>query len=514
MRIPANRLFCVSVALLSLALLLSSCRRGSRSGELTMMVEKHIQTFDPRVSSDSAAERMRQLLFNALTRKNEQFEPVPDLAESFESTPDYKTFTFHLRRGVKFHDGRLLSAADVKYTFDSMMAAGFASDKRGEFDRQVSGIETPDDHTVVFQCRDAFPGLPNAVVPVGIIPSGTGDRQPKQPVGTGPFKFESYAEDQELMLATFEEYFEGRAGFNHLRIKIVPDNSTRESELRKGSVDLAINVDFEPVTVESLSSVKTLKVEMLPGTNIAHLGVNTLDPILRDVRVRQALAYAIDRDTLIRDIWRGQAKPASSILPPGQWARANDVITYNYDPERAKRLLDDAGKKADESGTRFKLSLKTSTISIARKIGEAIQEQLRRVGVTVEVQPLERGKLVQDMSEGNFQLYSNTLVGGNQSTDILKFVYYSKSIPPNGQNRSRYQSTLVDRLLDESLTAPRERQKAIFEDIQKILSQDLPQIYLWYPDTVAVYRHRVRDLKLDPSGDWRVVRNIRLRDGD
>ncbi len=480
-----------------------------------MLIEKRITTFDPRVSSDSANERMRQLIFNGLTRKNDKFEPVPDLAESFEAAPDYQTFTFRLRHGIKFHNGRALSSRDVKYTFETMMAKGFASDKKGDFTREdaaglprVAYIETADPQTVIFRCHRPWPGLPNAIIPVGIIPEGTGEQQAKSPIGTGPFKFVSYTEAQEVVLDANPDYFEGKPSINLLRVRIVEDNSTRESELRKGSVDLAINADFEPVTVESLEKVSGLKVVMTDGTNLAHLGLNLLDPILKDVRVRQALAYGIDRETIIRDIMRGQARPANSLLPSSQAAFEPDVTVYSYDPERAKQLLDEAGRKAEGGKPRLKLTLKTSTISISRKVAEVMQEQLRRIGVEIEVQPLETGKLTQDLTEGNFQLYYRIFVGGNQSTEMFQYVYHSKSVPKNGQNRSRYNNPEVDRLLEESLTATRERQRAIFSQVQKILAHDLPQIYLWYPATIAVYRDRVSGLQLNPSGDWSVVRQV------
>jgi peptide/nickel transport system substrate-binding protein len=495
----------------SLAIPSQGCLRGGSSHELVMMIEKRIPTFDPRVSSDSAAERMRQLIFNGLTRKNEKFDPVPDLAERFESSPDYKTFTFHLRPNVKFHNGELLSAADVKYTFQTMLATGFTSDKKAEFIRELASIELGEtDRVVIFRCHNSFPGFPNAIVPVGIIPEGTTEQQAKRPIGTGPFKFDSYTEDQEVVLSAYKDYFDGAPSFSKLRVKIIPDNSTRESELRKGSVDLAINADFDPVTVESLKKAEGLKVEMIDGTNNTHLGVNLQDPILKDQRVRQALSFAIDREAIIRDVLLGQARVASSILPTSQWAYEPEAEKYPDDPDRAKQLLDEAGRKETGGQPRMKLVLKTSTISVSRKIGEAMQEQLRRIGVALDLQPLERQKLTQDMLDGNFQLCLNTSVGGNQSTDFFKFAYASQSIPPNGQNRSRYQNPLVDRLLVESLTAARERQKEIFSQIQKILALELPQIYLWYPATVVVHHNRVTNLKLEPSGDWQVVRNVKL----
>ncbi|MEO6726618.1 MAG: ABC transporter substrate-binding protein [Blastocatellia bacterium] len=476
------------------------------------MLEKRVGTFDPRMSSDSADERMRQLLFNGLTRKNETFDPVPDLAERFEASPDYKLFTFHLRPNIKFHNNQKLSALDVKYTFDTMMAQGFPSAKKVELSRELASVEVSKDDplTVIFQCKNPCPGLPNMIVPVGIIPEGTSDQQAKKPVGTGPFKFDSFTEDQEVVLASYPDYFAGAPSIERLRIKIIPDNSTRESELRKGSVDLAINADFDPVTVEGLRKAEGLKVEVIDGTNITHLGINLQDSILKDIRIRQALAFAIDRETIIRDILRGQARVANNVLPVTQWAYEPNIANYAYNSEKARQLLDEAGKVEKDGQPRMKLTLKTSTLSISRKIGEAIQSQLGRIGVKLELQSLERQKLQQDMNGGEFQLYLNTSVGGNQSTDIFNFMYNSKSIPPNGQNRSRYNNPQIDKLLGESALATNERRKQIFSEVQKVLANDLPQIYLWYPATIIVRQNRVTNLQIEPSGDWQVIRSAKL----
>src|SRR4029453_116904 len=376
----------------------TGCRRGAAQGEMAVMLQKRIETFDPRVSSDTAVESMRQLMFNGLTRKDDKFNAVPDLAEKFESSPDYKTFTFYLRPNVRFHNRQALSAADVKYTFDTMLAPGFQSAKRADLERDRVSVETDTVNPlkVTLHCDKPCPGLANTIVPIGIIPEGTSSEQAKRPVGTGPFKFDSYTEDQEVVLTSFDEYFEGASSIKRLAVRIIPDNSTRESELTKGSVDLAINADLDPVTVETLQKTSGLNTEVTNGTNITHLGINLQDPILKDRRIRQALAYAIDREAIIRDVLRSQAFPARSILPPSQWAYEPNVTDYRYDPDRAKRLLAEVGK------SNMKLSLKTSPVSVSRKIGEAIQEQMRRVGVEIELQSLERQKLTQEMTEGKF----------------------------------------------------------------------------------------------------------------
>src|SRR5262245_4993953 len=377
-RRPAH--FSLALLLISSIVLMpmeSGCRRGGAQGEMVVMLEKRIETFDPRVSSDTAVERMRQLMFNGLTRKDDKFNAVPDLAEKFESSPDYKTFTFYLRPNVKFHNRQALSSADVKYTFDTMLAPGFQSAKQADLERDHVSVETDPSNPlkVTFHCGTPCPGLANTIVPIGIIPEGTSSQQERRPTGTGPFKFEDYKEGQEVVLTSFDEYFEGAPSIKRLSVRIIPDNSTRESELRKGSVDLAINADFDPVTVESLQKAPGIKTEVTEGTNITHLGVNLQDPILKDRRIRQALAYAIDRETIISDVLRGQASLARSVLPPSQWAYDPNVTDYKYDPDRAKKLLAEAGKSS------LNLSLKTSPVSVSRKIGEAIKEHLRRVEI-------------------------------------------------------------------------------------------------------------------------------------
>jgi peptide/nickel transport system substrate-binding protein len=490
-------------------LVVAGCGSGVRQrGEVAIVIEKRVPSLDPRVSADSAAERVRQLLFNSLTKKDAGFEATPDLAESFTAGP--LSYSFTLRPGVKFHDGRPLRAADVRYTFESLLAPGFASQKKAELSTLIERIDAPDDLSVVFHCRVACPGLPNAIIPIGIIPEGSGAAQATNPVGTGAFVFVENIDEQQLTLRANPEYFEGAPPTSRLVLRIIPDASTRESELRSGAADLAINADLDPLSIEAMASDPNLKVDISDGTNIAHLGVNLLDPVLRNRSVRQAVAYAADRDEIIARLYRNQARAAKSILPPNSWAYEPMTKTYTHDPALAARLLDASGYKPDAQGRRIILQLKTSSLSIARKVGEALQEQMRQAGIELQLLPLERQKLTQDIIDGNFQLYLNTLVGGNQSPDIFRLVYASNSIPPNGQNRSRYSNPALDRLLDEASTSPRARQKEIYSEIQKMLAEDLPQIYLWYPSTVVIRRSRVSALDLDPSGDWRSLRNLRL----
>jgi peptide/nickel transport system substrate-binding protein len=493
---------------ISLSGLLAGCTRTSDGSEVTMVIEKKVTRLDPRVSVDSADERIRQLIFNSLTRKNEKFEAVPDLAEKIEAAPDFKTFTFRLRPGIKFHHDKPLTSRDVKYTFETLLKLD--SGKRLELQNQLDFIETPDDLTVVFRCKLPTPGMSNLIIPIGIIPEGTGDTVARMPIGTGPFKFVSFTEDQEIVLAANETYYEGKPAINRLRVRIIPDNQTRDSELRKGSSDLAINADFDPITTEGLKTAQGVKVIQSDGTNVAHLGINVNDPILKDPRIRQAIAYSLNREAIIRDLLRGQGKPASNILPTAQWAFEPAVTRYDYNLDKARQLLDAAGKKSDGSKPRFEIRLKVSPTTLYKKVAEMIQEQLRQVGIDLKIDTVEFSTMTQQLNDGNYQMYLRVAIGSNQSPDIFKFMYHSKSIPPNGQNRMRYSNPKVDKMIDDALLAPPEKQKQLYAELQKILAEELPQIYLWYQDSIIVQRDRMADFKLDTSGDWSAVRNVKF----
>jgi ABC-type transport system substrate-binding protein len=239
----------------------------------------------------------------------------------------------------------------------------------------------------------------------------------------------SYSEADGVRLGANEQYWAGAPRIPSLLIEAIPDNSTRQAALMSGEVDMAYNAQFDPETVRALASHRDLQVILRGGTNIAHLGANLTSPILSDERVRQAIAYAIDRDSIIHRLLRDQARRAISILPPEQWAHDSTVPPYDYDPDHAKRLLDDAGFKDPDpggQGSRFTLSLLTSTNQLSRNIAAIMQDQLRRVGITLRLESLENATFFDRLSQAQFDLYYVISVGGNQSTDIFQFVYHSR----------------------------------------------------------------------------------------
>ncbi|HVO82680.1 MAG TPA: ABC transporter substrate-binding protein [Terriglobales bacterium] len=486
-----------------------SCSSKPSADTLVMIIESSPTNLDPRVGLDAQSERIDELIFDDLLDRDEHLNVKPALAQSWE-IPDPKTYIFHLRRGVSFHDGRPLTARDVKWTFDSLLEHKILSTKAAVY-RFVDHIDAPDDYTVVFHLKEPFATLLWNLSDgaIGIVPYGSGDEITRHPIGSGPFRFVSAEQDKEVILERNDHYWGAKMRVARVRFAVIPDPTTRALELRKGSADIASNaLTFD--TVLTLEREPNLQVERAPGTILSYLAFNLRDPILRDVRVRQAIAYAIDRRPLIQYLGRGFVRPAYSVLPPESWAYNGDVPRYDYNPERARQLLDQAGFPA-VNGVRFHLPMKTSTEESTRLLAAVLQQQLRDVGIVLDIRTFEFATFFSDVTHGEFQFYSLRWIGGNEDPDIFEYVFHSAKFPPNGANRSYYSNPRVDALIDQARSEldPNAR-KQLYAEIQLLLAQDLPYINLWYYDNVLVHTKRVRNLPLNPSGNYDFLKTAEL----
>ncbi len=314
--------------------------------------------------------------------------------------------------------------------------------------RQLTGlstaIETPDDSTVIIRLKEPFaPLLWNlSDGAIGVVPFGSDETFSQNPVGSGPFRFVSMSQDKDVVLARNDSYWGERPHVSRVQFLIVPDTTTRALELRKGSADIAINA-LTADMVGALQRDPKLVIEKSPGTPYQYLAMNMRDPILKDVRVRQALAYAIDRQAIIHYLLRDMARPASSVLPPESWAYDPNVRTYSYDPERARKLLDQAGYP-EHNGVRFHLMMKTSTEESTRLLAAVLQQQLANVGIALDIRTFEFATFYADVQKGGFQLFSLSWVGGNEDPDIFENIFHSGSFPPKRSNRGYYSSPKVD----------------------------------------------------------------------
>ncbi len=497
-----------------LCLLLSACNSDQRfRGTVVVAIEAGPNNLDPRIGTSAEAERIDQLVFNSLVRRGPRFEILSDLASHWE-IPEPTTYRFFLRSGVRFHNGKPLTSQDVKYTFQSMLDGTIVSPKTSTF-RVIQAIETPDELTVVFRLREPYASflwnLTNGGV--GIVPEGSKSEFNRNPVGTGPFRFVSYAHEEQVVLESNPNYFGGAPHIRHVIFKIIPDATTRALELRKGSIDIGQNI-LSPDFVKSLEKEPHLRVMVSPGTNYQYIGFNLKDPILQEKRVRQAIAFAIPREDIVKYYWRDMVSLASGILPPNHWAYEDQVARYPYDPERAKALLDEAGWRnldGDREQPRFELTFKTSTDESSRQVAAIIQQQLKQVGIKVHLRSYEFGTFYGDIVRGSFQMFTLRWIGGNNDPDIFERVFHSQEVPPKGYNRGRYQNERVDRLIEWARKElDQEKRKVAYSEVQKIQADEVPYVSLWYIKNVCVQHKRISNITPSPAGDYDFLREIQI----
>ncbi len=506
-----RRTFSLSVVV-TLAFFNSACRSAPADrppGYLVAGIESNPLQLDPRHSTDANSVRIGNLIYSSLLRFDEHLRLRAELAASWRRL-DERNYEFTVRQGVRFHNGQPLTAADVKYTFESMLDPAARSPKRGLL-KHLAAVEQTGTHRLLFQLNAPHAPFVEQFT-LGIVPAGSPSND-KPPSGSGPFMLEAVDSGEKVTLKANGDYWEGKPALAGVVFKIVPDAMVRVLEFKKHSIDFMQN-DIEPDMLPWLRRNTSADIGIHEGTTFQYIGINLAHPILKQRKVRQALALAIDRDAVIRHLLKGTGDAASGILAPINWAFDDSVAHWPHDPEKAKRLLDEAGytdPDGDGPRPRFRLSFKTTNIDLRRRIAEALKEQLQRVGIELEIRSYEWGTFFSDIKNGNFHLYSLAWVGVIDP-DIQYQIFHSASMPPNGDNRGRYNNPEVDRLLEQGRVSFDETErKRIYSQLQKLLAEDLPCVPLWWWRNVVVKNRSISGFVPYPDGDLISFKQVSLR---
>ncbi|HLH77816.1 MAG TPA: ABC transporter substrate-binding protein [Candidatus Binataceae bacterium] len=465
-------------------------------------------SLDPRYATDAVSARIDELLFDSLLRLDQNGRFTGDLAASFEwRSPT--ALVFHLRPGVRLSDGRLLTARDVKYTYDSVLDPASLSPKRGGME-ELAGVDAPDDSTVILRTRRPYApalelGLLN-VVPAD-TPAGAGAS--RTPLGSGPFRLAGFVRDEWVILARNPYHPYAPGAVPGVAFKVVPDPTVCALELLEGSAQFTEN-DLPPALLGYLRDRPRLTVSQSPGTSYQYLQFNFRDPRLRDLRVRQAIAMAIDRPALVRSLLYGTARVASGMLAPENWAYTGAVRQYPYDPAAARRMLDRAGYRAGADGLRFTLVYKTTQGEERMLLAQALAAMLRQVGIGLRIRSYEWPTFYSDIQRGNFDLTSLAWIGITDPHHYF-LVFDSAMIPPRGLNRGDYVNPRMDALLAQGdATIDPNQRRAIYAAVQQLAAEDLPYVSLWWQDNVAVMASRVGGFKPYPNGSLRSLASVHL----
>jgi peptide/nickel transport system substrate-binding protein len=489
----------------------SGAAAGGDKNTLVIAWQSSPTNLDSRVGNDNASGRMFDLIHSGLVKVTPNMDYAPDVAQKWE-LPDDRTIVFHLNPNAKFHNGQPVKAADVKWTYDSLMDPNFVTSKKSGY-AAVDHIEAPDEHTVIFKLKEPNGGLFDNLT-VGILPTGADTNTYKtKPIGCGPYKVVNFTPDDRLVLEAFDQWHGGAPKIKNVIVRVIPDATTRVLELRRGTINFEVNnIPFENVT--EFEKNKDFKVVKSPGSVWQYLQFNLKDPILSKLPVRQAIAYAIDRDKLARDAMRGFAVPDDTMFGQGHWARAEGLPTYAFNPAKAKQLLDQAGYKdpdGDGPQPRFTLSFKTSTDAEALLRVQMMQQMLQQVGIRVNIEQSEFGTFMEAIGKGNYQMYSLTR-NGIQDPDFMYVILASKNIPPEGQNRGYYSNPRVDELLVQGRTTfDRAKRKPLYDEVQKHLQEDLPFVSLYHQVNAAVMRNNVDGYVQYPAGFLLSVPQMSIR---
>ena len=481
-----------------------------RGGTLVAAIVSDPGHLNPAITTSGATHAASELLYNGLLGRDERGEPVPELAESWQIEQGGTVYRFRLRDGVKWHDGAPFTAADVKFTFEEVLVKYHAR-TRASMGAVLAGIETPDDRTVVFRFKQPYAPLlyqldaTEAPIVARHVYQGT-DPQTNpansNPIGTGPFKLVSYTKGTEIRLARNPTYF--KAGLPHLDglvMRIIPDLAVQVLALENGEVDFLWELPGpQQARLKGDPRFRTARTGYHPGGSncIMTMSFNLDRPILKELRVRQAVAHALDRQAFLTQILFGDGKvaaaPISSEIP---WAHAGGLALPRPDRAEAEKLLDGAGWKKEGEGPRTargvpgvadgtRLSIEFLHFPTFTKYGELVRQQLGAVGIGVALKPLEPAVFAPTVfKDRNFDSNVISYCNGPDPEIGVRRMYHSSQIGPAPfTNAAAYRNARVDALFDEaSRTVERDKRTRLYRQIQELVVQELP--YFWLVETVS-----------------------------
>ena len=506
--------------LLVLVLLLTPAGAGAqerpvRGGTVVQAISADPPTLNPGITTDTQAWSVMGKLFNGLTYLDGEYRSHPDLAESWDISRDGLTYTFRLRRDVRWHDGQPLTAADVKFTYLEVLAKYHPTGRLGF--STVAAIDTPDPHTVVIRLKRPFgaflfmtnlnsgPVLPRHLLEGSDVTTAEFNRKP---VGTGPFRLVEAAKGSHYVLERNPNYFKkGQPYLDRVVLRVMPNPASRVLAFERGEVDVLYSFFLPREHAARLKNTPGIVFKdymLFPEVITLFFNLKDSRP-LGDLRVRQAIAHAIDRQFIADKGYFGLSKPAVSPIPSTLgWAHNPRVPTYPYDPARAAALLDEAGYKGPERMT-LRLAYDPANSAVNRA-AEIVAQQLRAVGITVRQTPMERSLMIDkvfkqyefDLFIHNYTTYGDPAIGVTRAYDC------DNIRPAPFVNVSRYCNPKVDELFAKAAaSADRTERARYYAEAQELILRDLPTIpLLEYGDT-NVARPRVRNIFLSRSAHER-----------
>ncbi len=483
---------------------------GKRARGDTLIIGDFVELsiINPILTHSSISAMLKGIIFDGLIKLNEKMEPVPNLALSWENSPDGITWIFHLRRDVKFHDGAALTAEDVKFTFDKILDPSINSPYFSMF-KSFKSVNVRDRYTVEIDLKHPSPSLP-FYLDMGILPRHLlmGKDMGKaefnyHPIGTGPFKMEKWSKD-EIVLRANKDYFEKGPYVNEVIAKLFKGQRTVWAELMKGNVDCVFLTSSKYYDIiEKIPDFKVYSY-LAPYYNI--LAFNQDNPYFDLREARQALNYAIDKEKMVMKVLSGKGQVSSGTIYPQSWAYNKVIEPYPYNPKRATQLLETAGWSdtngnyvLDKNGREFEFVLLIiEGDDVSRECALQIQHQLLDIGIRMKVNALPFPNMYENfLSKKNF---NSCLLPFISDEPDRNYMWWHSSEIDHGFNVFSYRNNKVDELLNRGRTTlDREERKKIYHQFQREIYDDPPGIFLFWRDHLIGIHKRFRGVRLNPA---------------
>ncbi len=490
---------------LVLLLLLAACQPSDQEpGLLRVGLAQMPITLDPRFATDAASVRVQELIHRGLVKLDDSFNVQADLAERWDH-PEPLLWRFYLRPGMHFSDGSDVDAADVVATLSAVLDAKLGSPLKAGF-ASIKSITAVGHHIVVIRLNRAEASLLTHLN-MGILPESIAhaSHQARRTIGCGPFKLRAWTES-----ALTLERVDPSASVAVIRFLGVKDPVTRILKLKRGELDFVQN-DLPPHLLPYIREQPELSIQTRPSTTFSYIGLNMQDEILKDVRVRRALALALDRKKLKKALFADLPELAETVLIPEHWA-STPLPVLPFDVARAGKLLDEAGFPRGKDGIRFTINYRTSIDPTRLRLTTAIAAMWKKIGVKVSIESLEWGGFYARIKRGDFQVFSLSWVG-IADPDIYRWILHSDMWPPKGANRGRYANPQVDAWLDIATAADSQSErKQWYAKVQKKMHDDMVYIPLWYDPVIAVSGPRISGFKPKPDGSLKGLISVVLKE--
>lgn len=456
---------------------------------IVVALKADAKTLDPQRTIDTTSNKTIKLIFNGLVTFDKDLNIIPCLAERWEKVDDLNT-VFYLKKGVKFHNGDELKAEDVKFTLDRARV----SNQSSYLFKPISEVSVIDDYTVKVTTEKPFgPLLTNLAQTQASIVSKRAVQEVgeenffKSPVGTGQYKFKDWIPGDRIIVEAFDESFLGAPKVRQITMRCITEVSNRTIALETGEADMAFDIGImDKEAIQKSSDMEFLEVS---SPSSLYLGFDSTNPTFQNIKLRQAIAYAIDTKILAETVFRGSAVVADSVLPKASPAHIAPAKQYTQDIEKAKQLMKEAGY---ENGLNIELWVNDEGSRTDMCV--IMQEQLKQIGINAEIKIFEWGAYISRTAQPNKQLY---LLSWNSTSDADAFLYplFHSSQQGLSGNRSYYKNERVDELLDKARYSSNEEERTkAYHEVQNILQEDLPHYTLVYPMINMAIRKNVKDL--------------------